>query len=116
MLNPLASDSNRTSHFPSDACDLCGLPLRHGNITAAFSERSYSFCCFGCRQVFNILLESMDSADPKSFKETDLFKQCRERGIISGSETDLASKPLAIEPQNSSLVATARPDRTFTDA
>jgi len=116
MLNPLASDSNRAPHFPSDACDLCGLPLRHRNITAEFFERSYSFCCFGCRQVFNILLESMDSADPKSFKETDLFKQCRERGIIPGSETDLASKALAIEPQNSSLVATVRPDGTFAES
>lgn len=38
----------------------------------------------------------MDSADPKSFKETDLFKQCRERGIIPGSETDSASKASAL--------------------
>ena len=113
MLNPLPSGSDSASHFASDRCDLCGLPLRRDNITATFSERSYSFCCLGCRQIFSILLESNDHADPNCFKESELFRQCREKGILPGSETDLESRAFAVEPQNSSPTATARLDGTF---
>ena len=73
-------------------CELCGLSLRHGRVTAAFSETTYSFCCIGCRQVFNILFEATDFADPATFKESDLFKQCREKGIIPNSEAELAAR------------------------
>jgi heavy metal translocating P-type ATPase len=73
-----------------ESCNLCGLPLRYGSNTAVFSGNTYSFCCFGCRQVFNILLEATDSADPQTFKETDLFKHCQEKGIIPKTEVDLA--------------------------
>jgi heavy metal translocating P-type ATPase len=45
----------------------------------------------GCRQVFNILQEATDSGDSAKFKETDLFRQCRESGIIPKSEADLAA-------------------------
>ena len=57
-----------------------------------FSGNTYAFCCVGCRQVFNILLEASDTQDPQSFKETELFKQCREKGIIPESETELAAR------------------------
>jgi heavy metal translocating P-type ATPase len=81
-------------HPPSpQTCDLCGLPLRHGTVRAVFSETTYSFCCLGCRQVFNILIEATDSADPAAFKKTDLFKQCLEKGIIPASEAELAGRP-----------------------
>ncbi|MCK5205818.1 MAG: hypothetical protein KAR15_18180, partial [Desulfobacterales bacterium] len=60
----------------SQACDLCGLPLRYGTVTAVLSGTTYSFCCIGCRQVFNILLEAAGSGNPATFKQTDLFKQC----------------------------------------
>jgi heavy metal translocating P-type ATPase len=86
---------NKNSNQPEDprTCDLCGLPLRHGTSTAVFSETTYSFCCLGCRQVFNILLEATDSTDPAAFKKTDLFKQCLEKGIIPASEAELAGRP-----------------------
>lgn len=117
MLNPLASGGDSASHFASDGCDLCGLPLHRDNISATFSKKTYSFCCPGCRHVFNILIESIDSADPKTFKETELFKQCREKGIIPGSKADSASIAVAAEPQKkSSLAATKRPDGTFTES
>jgi heavy metal translocating P-type ATPase len=45
----------------------------------------------GCRQVFNILLEATDSGNPAKFKETELFRQCQEKGIIPKSEADLAA-------------------------
>jgi hypothetical protein len=70
-------DSEQQPTIPR-TCDLCGLPLRQGTVTAVFSETTYSFCCLGCRQVFNILLEATGSADPAAFKKTDLFKQTRD--------------------------------------
>ena len=76
---------------PDRACDLCGLPAHHANISATFNGQTYVFCCMGCRQVFNILLEATDSGDPAKFKETDLFRQCQESGIIPKSEADLAA-------------------------
>jgi copper chaperone CopZ len=47
----------------------------------------------GCRQVFNILLESTDSSDPVEFRETNLFRLCQEKGIIPKSEADLTAGP-----------------------
>jgi heavy metal translocating P-type ATPase len=75
-----------------DGCDLCGLALRAGNHKATFSDKTYHFCCQGCRQVFSILIEATDSGDPAKFRESDLFKQCVEKGIIPRSEADLVSK------------------------
>ncbi len=80
------------SDFSPSSCDLCGLSLRHGNITAKISGKEYAFCCAGCRQVFTILFEATDSRDPESFKKTELFKKCQENGIIPKSEADLVSK------------------------
>ena len=90
-----------SKHQPMNlqTCDLCGLPLRHGTITGVFSGNTYAFCCLGCRQVFNILFEAAGAADPAAFKETDLFKICREKGIIPKSETELAVRSQAIEEQ-----------------
>lgn len=65
--------------------------MRHGNISATFGSQTYVFCCMGCRQVFNILLEATDSGNPAKFKETELFRQCQEKGIIPKSEADLAA-------------------------
>jgi len=36
----------------------------------------------GCKQVFSILLEATGSTDPRNFRESELFKTCREMGII----------------------------------
>ena len=83
------TDSTRN---PAAVCDLCGLSLHHGRIEATFSGKVYAFCCNGCRQVFNILLEASDENDPASFKNTELFRQCREKGIIPRSEADLADR------------------------
>ncbi|MGD2038698.1 MAG: HAD-IC family P-type ATPase, partial [Desulfobacterales bacterium] len=71
-------------------CELCGLPLRYGTVTAVLSGKSYAFCCNGCRQVFNILMGASHSPDPESFRETELFRQCQARGIIPRSEEELA--------------------------
>ncbi|MDX2502152.1 MAG: heavy metal translocating P-type ATPase [Deltaproteobacteria bacterium] len=76
----------------TSACDLCGLPLRTGTVEAKFSGIVYRFCCTGCRQVFSILLEASESANPETFKDTELFKKCQESGIIPKTEAELVSK------------------------
>ncbi len=83
--------NKNSTHQPGDprTCDLCGLPLRYGTVNTVFSGDTYAFCCNGCRQVFTILMESTDSPNPEAFRETDLFRQCRARGIIPGSEEEL---------------------------
>ena len=73
-------------------CDLCGLSLRHGQVSATIDGKAYHFCCTGCRQVFNILLEASDGSNPETFKHSELFKQCVEKGIIPKSEAELAQK------------------------
>jgi len=90
---PSAESPNnlRNSTSTASVCDLCGLPLRAGRFEAKFSANIYQFCCQGCRQVFNILLEATDTPDPAKFRESDLFRQCVEIGIIPRSEADLVS-------------------------
>ncbi len=73
----------------SEACDLCGLPLRYHQFQSIVSGKSYRFCCMGCEQVFHMLLESSDTKDPDKFRQTDLFKKCQEIGIIPRTESDL---------------------------
>jgi len=79
-------------HSQSRTCDLCGLSLRFEILSSAVSGKTVHFCCFGCRQVFHLLLDAAPEADPNSFRETALFKKCREMGIIPASETDLVRR------------------------
>jgi len=91
MPVPIDSQTSPSQHSAA-VCDLCGLSLRHGRIGATFSGKRYDFCCNGCRQVFSILLEASDSRNPETFKHTELFKQCLEKGIIPKTEAELAQK------------------------
>jgi heavy metal translocating P-type ATPase len=72
------------------ACDLCGLPLRFEILSSSVSGKTLHFCCLGCRQVFHLLIEATPGTNPCSFRDTALFKKCREMGIIPASEADLA--------------------------
>jgi heavy metal translocating P-type ATPase len=92
----------------SVCCDLCGLSLRAGRFEAKFSGTTYHFCCNGCRQVFSILSEATDSGDPAKFRESDLFKQCRESGIIPQTEADLAKNVARDNSAGISSMATGR--------
>ena len=89
MLGSKFPDNVNSSQNAFSVCDLCGLPLRVGRFEATFSGKTYQFCCQGCRQVFGILIEATDSGDPATFRESDLFKQCRQMGIIPLTEADL---------------------------
>lgn len=79
-------------------CDLCGLSLRHGAVKATISEKPMQFCCFGCKQVYEMLLASSGDLDPESFRETDIFKRCVAAGIIPESMDDLEKKKLSAPP------------------
>jgi len=77
---------------PVDNCDLCGLPNPAGRtVTYKIDQKTYSFCCTGCRQVFIMLLEASDSPDPADFTTSPLFKKCQDLGIIPKSAADLSS-------------------------
>jgi heavy metal translocating P-type ATPase len=108
-----------SEHQPANprTCDLCGLPLRHGKVTDVFSGNTYAFCCLGCRQVFNILIEAAGAADPVAFRETDLFKQCREKGIIPKSENELAARSRASDAEKVVLgdYKSVEPEQVKTD-
>jgi len=73
-------------------CDLCGLPLRKQVLTLPSPENKCKFCCNGCRQVFKMLVEKHGVGDLASFKNSELFKKCRELGIIPRSEEELMEK------------------------
>ncbi|UCF92731.1 MAG: heavy metal translocating P-type ATPase [Desulfobacterales bacterium] len=93
----------------SNCCDLCGLALRGGPVSAVWGGKSYAFCCLGCRQVFHILLEATASADPAQFRATELFRQCQEKGIIPRSQADLTHPPQADLPERSISVPDDHP-------
>jgi heavy metal translocating P-type ATPase len=101
----------------TSTCDLCGLPIRGRAVSSEVSGKSFHFCCMGCRQVFNMLSEASGSPDPASFKETELFKKCREMGIIPSSEADLEqdirvsssdTEPLITTPKDREIPIEAR--------
>lgn len=75
---------------PAGHCELCGLPLRFGSRQMKFRNRSFHFCCTGCRMVYSMLMEAGDSRDPDEFKESELFQRCMELGLIPASEEHLA--------------------------
>jgi heavy metal translocating P-type ATPase len=81
-------------------CDLCGLSLRHGAVTAIISEKPMQFCCFGCKQVYEMLLAASGDLDPDAFRETEIFKRCVTAGIIPESMQDLEKKVLSTTPGN----------------
>jgi heavy metal translocating P-type ATPase len=80
-------------NFSAASCDLCGLSLKHGTMKWTSGNREYFFCCMGCRQVFIMLTEAADSPDPAAFKKTELFRKCRDMGIIPESEAELRGRP-----------------------
>ena len=88
-------EHKKPSHMKSlrgSTCDLCGLSLRFGARELVLQDKTFRFCCIGCRQVFRMLADISDVSDPALFQETDIFKQCRAMGIIPSSESDLEDR------------------------
>ena len=93
-----------------DSCDLCGISIRGETVSSDVSEKSFRFCCMGCRQVFHMLSEASDTPDPASFKETELFKKCQDMGIIPSSEADLEQQIQTDVPYPSSYKGIESPE------
>ncbi len=66
-------------------CDLCGLPA-HAPILAQIGAQSHTFCCSGCRQVYQILLESDQIGAGQDPTQTTLYQQCLQMGLIARPE------------------------------
>ena len=73
-------------------CDLCGLPLAYGSVVCKEFDAPLYFCCNGCRQVYLMLMAASDDSDPRTFKDTDLYKRCVAAGIIPKSTEDLQKR------------------------
>jgi len=101
---------------PVDNCDLCGLPNPAGRtVTYKTDQKTYSFCCNGCRQVFIMLLEAYESPDPADFTASPLFKKCQDLGIIPKSATDLSGYQPPEKASPAEPVATTGSDARLLD-
>jgi hypothetical protein len=45
-------------------CDLCGLPLGLQDFTLATPERTFRFCCEGCKGIYQMLNDIEDTPGP----------------------------------------------------
>ena len=72
-------------------CDLCRLPAR-APISAEIGPNAYTFCCAGCRQVYQILAESDQIGEGQDPTQTTLYRQCLEMGLIARPGSDLAAE------------------------
>ena len=63
-------------------CDLCGLPA-HAPLAAEIGDRAHVFCCAGCRQVYQILVESDQIGAGQDPTQTTLYQQCLQMGLIA---------------------------------
>lgn len=70
-------------------CDLCGLPAR-APIAAEINAQAFTFCCAGCRQVYQILAESDQVGAGQDPTQTTLYRQCLEMGLIARPGSDFA--------------------------
>ena len=80
-------------------CNLCGLPAR-APIAAEIGGRAQTFCCAGCRQVYQILAESDQIGEGQDPTQTTLYQQCLQMGLIARPESGLeaAGTETAAEP------------------
>ncbi len=69
----------------STLCDLCGLPA-HAPLAAQIGDRAHTFCCAGCRQVYQILIESDQIGAGQDPTQTTLYQQCLQMGLIAKPE------------------------------
>lgn len=86
----------RDSH-PATLCALCGLPAaRH--ITDTFNSQPLTFCCYGCRHVYEIvapeLAGGMDLRQAIGRAGLDLNAPCC-RGILHGDPAQAAANTLS---------------------
>ncbi len=72
-------------------CDLCGLPAR-APVEAEIGTRALTFCCAGCRQVYQILAESDQIGGGQDPTQTTLYQQCLQMGLIARPDSGLTEE------------------------
>jgi Cu2+-exporting ATPase len=81
---------------PPVVCDLCGLTA-HAPITETVQGgEARVFCCRGCRQVYQILVESEQLAPGADPSESPLYQQCLQMGLIA--RPDAPAEPAPASP------------------
>jgi Putative metal-binding domain of cation transport ATPase len=45
-------------------CDLCGLPVGHQDFSLPTPERTFRFCCEGCKGIYQMLNDIDDTPGP----------------------------------------------------
>ena len=72
---------------PESECRLCGLPVGRSGVREKRGEEVFHFCCFGCRQVFQ-LLSRLPGGPPGDFKNSDLYRLCAASDLIGRKDED----------------------------
>jgi heavy metal translocating P-type ATPase len=73
-------------------CSLCGLKAGATVYKGSFDGVDKLFCCHGCLHVFTILRESGALAPGADPRDTDLFRQSLEAGLVSRPEAGAAGE------------------------
>jgi heavy metal translocating P-type ATPase len=100
---PNAKEFPTRSNAAGHACDLCGYAIRGRAVEDADAAGDRRFCCTGCRQVYTILLQAAGTADPDAFRRSELFRRCRESGIIRQPAAERKPGPAAAVPDGPGL-------------
>jgi hypothetical protein len=50
----------------NETCDLCGLPVGLQDFNLATAERTFHFCCEGCRGIYQMLNDIEDPPRPSA--------------------------------------------------
>jgi heavy metal translocating P-type ATPase len=79
-----------------EACDLCGLPIGRSRAKLQIGGKTLRFCCPGCHGVYQILCNHPDGM-AADFRETDLYRNCVEAGIIPRTRGELNQRQGAEE-------------------
>ena len=93
--------ARHSSGYGEQVCDLCGTPLGAIRLDWVREGREFSFCCHGCRMVFEILFQRPEGP-PEDYRKTDLYHACVEAGIIPSSPgMSGTAGPAILEPEAS---------------
>lgn len=79
------------------ACALCGLTA-HRPLKQEYDGSTLIFCCGGCRQVYQILAESGQAHPGTDLKDTPLYQQCLQMGLIARPDAVDDDIPSASSP------------------
>ena len=79
-------------------CDLCGLPARTPVLEPSLAG-SNTFCCQGCRNVWRILRESGQLEGDKDPRQTPIYQQAFQMGLLGPSENPSTPYRVPIDVQ-----------------